>query len=262
MKTHRVTRARNRALPRRGFCRDLRHHLGPRSAPHPSGPSSSREGQESSSSPEPGSESQREGPLHHCLPCTGPGQGVQGSLGVLCGGVRGRLLDWEPWWSLLLLPLKLEPQGRTTPSLVTIPLLRPAPQGPPWGHPHHGLGGSPSSSRLALAGKKSAQRTQADAALPPRQLPAPIPEPRPGGAAPAHHPHSLRRLGTLPTSRQGRSGTTTPPSQAGAVPGLQLESRRCPGSWSPQQPGRPTPASTTQHCVHAHTLPRRLCPNS
>lgn len=123
-------------------------------------------------------------------------------------------------------------------------------------------GGSPSSSQLALAGKKSAQRTQADAALPPRQLPAPIPEPWPGGAAPAHHPHSLRHLGTLPTSRQGRSGNTTPPSQAGAVPGLQLETRRCPGSWSPQHPGRPTPASTTQHCVHMHTLPRQLCPNN
>lgn len=46
--------------------------------------------------------------MHHCRCCTGPGQGVQGGLGVLCGGVRGRLLDWEPWWSLLLLPLKLD----------------------------------------------------------------------------------------------------------------------------------------------------------
>lgn len=147
MKTCGVTRARNRALPGRGVCQGL--------SETPSGlkfrsPSRCPQLHAEQDRRIPPAQSlalslKREGPSHHCPPCTGPGQAVQKGLGILCGGVRGGLLDWEPWWSRLLLPLKLEPEGRTIPNSATIPLPRPAPQCPPRGHPHHGLRGLPPS---------------------------------------------------------------------------------------------------------------------
>lgn len=257
VKTRGVSRARNRALPGRGVCQGL--------SEMPSGPkfrSPSRCPQLHAKRDRriPPAQSlalslKREGPSHHCPPCTGPGQGVQRGLGILCGGVRGGLLDWEPWWSCLLLPLKLEPVGRTTPKSATIPLPRPAPQGPPRGHPHHGLRGLPPShswprqernpprglrlTQPCLPGNSQHQSPTGSRATARPCCPSTPSTFIKTPGDPAHEPPGPQSLGTPPLlPRQER------------VPGLQLASRRCPGSRSSQHPGRPTlPGTHSTACT-------------